>query len=179
MTTTMTIQCPNCGTPNQATVENLIDLTRNPALKNALLSGRLNTIQCTNCGVPSAVAAPLLYHDPGKELLISFVPMELNLPKEQQDRVVGDMLKELTDSIPKESFKGYMFQPKQALTMQGLVEQILHGDGVTQEMMDEPSDRPSGLIEELLQAGPEKLDDFDSDITMPRLTPSFSRQRWQ
>ena len=159
MTTTMTMQCPNCGTPNQATVENLIDLTRNPALKNALLSGRLNTIKCANCGVPSAVAAPLLYHDPGKELLISFVPMELNLPKEQQDRVVGDLLKQLTDSIPKESFKGYMFQPKQALTMQGLVEQILEADGVTQEMMNAQRNTVK-LVEELLHAGPDKLDDL-------------------
>ena len=136
MTTTMTIQCPNCGTPNQAAVENLIDVSRNPVLKNALLSGRLNTIRCSNCGTPSTVAAPLLYHDPGKQLLISFMPIELNLPKDQQDRIVGDLLKELTASIPKESFKGYMFQPKQALTMQGLIEQILAADGVTQAMMD-------------------------------------------
>lgn len=167
MTTTMTIQCPNCGTPNQAAVENLIDVSRDPALKNALLSGRLNTIRCSNCGTPSTVAAPLLYHDPGKQLLIAFLPMELNLPKDQQDRIVGDLLKELTASIPKESFKGYMFQPKQALTMQGLIEQILAADGVTQEMMDAQRNTVK-LIEDMLHAGPDKLDTVieahDADI---------------
>src|SRR5690606_30631988 len=121
MASRMSIQCPNCGQPNPAVVENLIDVSRQPALKNALLSGRLNTVRCANCGTASTVAAPLLYHDAGKELLISFVPVELGLSREQQDRVIGDLLKRLTASIPKESFKGYMFQPKQALTMQGLV----------------------------------------------------------
>lgn len=155
--TKTTIQCPNCGTPNQADVENLIDVTRNPALKNALLSGRLNTVRCTNCGTISTVASPLLYHDPSKEMLISFVPMELNLPKEQQDRLVGDLLKQLTASIPNEAFKGYMFQPRQALTLQGLVDQILEADGITKEMMEDQR-KTVQLIERLMNAGPDQLD---------------------
>ena len=167
MASRMSIQCPNCGQPNPAVVENLIDVSRQPELKNALLSGRLNTVRCANCGTASTVAAPLLYHDAGKELLISFVPVELGLSREQQDRVIGDLLKRLTASIPKESFKGYMFQPKQALTMQGLVDQILEKDGITKEMMEEQR-RTVNLIEKMMQAGPEKLDDLirqhDSEI---------------
>jgi hypothetical protein len=157
MTTRMTIQCPNCGQPNQAMVENLIDVGQNPALKNALLSGQLNSVRCASCGVVSTVAAPLLYHDPQHELLISFVPMELGLPREQQDRVIGDLLKELTARLPQGAFKGYMFQPREALTMQGLVEQLLQADGVTPEAMAAQREVVR-LIEQLMQAGPNQTD---------------------
>lgn len=157
MTTQMSIQCPNCGQPNEANIENVIDVARTPGLKAALLSGQLNTVRCSNCGVASTVAAPLLYHDPGNELLISFVPVELALTKEQQDRAIGDMLKALTGSLPKESFKGYMFQPRTALTMQGLIEQILQADGVTPEMMQEQQ-RAIELIEALLGTEPDQLE---------------------
>jgi hypothetical protein len=34
-------------------------------------------------------------------MLVSFVPVELALSKDQQERAVGDMLKTLTGSIPK------------------------------------------------------------------------------
>ncbi len=157
MTTRMTIQCPNCGQPNEATIENIIDAGQNPNLKSALLSGRLNTVRCSNCSVVSTVAAPLLYHDADKELLISFVPVELALPKAQQDKVIGDLLKSLTSSIPQQAFKGYMFQPRQALTMQGLVDQILQADGITPEVM-EAQRQTISLIENLIQAGPDQLE---------------------
>jgi hypothetical protein len=155
----MTIQCPNCGQPNQAVVENLIDAGQQPQLKAALLSGRLNTVRCPACGVTSTIAAPMLYHDADKQLLISFVPMELAMPKDQQDRVIGDLLKQLTRNIPKESFRGYLFQPKHALTMQGLVDQILQADGVTPDMI-EGQRQIIRLIEQLLQADPTQLDDL-------------------
>ncbi len=157
MTTRTMIQCPNCRQPTEAVLENLIDVSTNPALKSALLSGRLNAVTCASCGVTSMVAAPILYHDAENELLISFVPMELGMPQEQQDRVIGDLLKELTSSIPKENFRGYMFQPKNALTLQGLVEQILQADGVTPEMM-EAQRQTVALLEQLMQAGPDQLD---------------------
>ncbi len=170
MPTRMTIQCPNCGQPVPAVVESLLDVGQQPALKSALLSGRLNAVQCPNCGVVSTVAAPLLYHDASKELLVSYVPMELGLPRDQQDRVIGDMLKELTRSIPKESFKGYLFQPRQALTLQGLVDQILEKDGITKEMMDAQR-QTVRLLEQMMQAGPDRLDDMirqhDSEIDGP------------
>ncbi len=159
MANRMTIQCPNCGQPNDVAIENIVDVTHQPELKSALLGGRLNVLRCSNCGMMSSVAAPLLYHDASKELLIAFVPMELNLPRDQQDRIVGDLLKELTASIPKESFKGYMFQPRQALTLQGLTEQILEADGITKEVI-EGQRQTVRLIEEMLQAGPDRLDDM-------------------
>lgn len=154
--TRTTIACPNCHQPVNAMVENLIDVGQDPEAKVRLLTGRTNSVQCPNCGVTSTIAAPLLYHDPEKLLLISFMPMELNLPKDQQERLMGDLMRELTSSIPKEQVKGYLFQPRGALTMQGLVDQILQADGVTPEMM-EAQRATMRVIESLLQATPDTL----------------------
>lgn len=149
--TRMTIACPNCRQPINAVVENLIDATQDPEAKIRLLTGRTNTVQCPNCGVTSTVAAPLLYHDGNKQLLISYLPMELGMPKEQQERVIGDLMRELTGQLPKDGIKGYLFQPRQALTLQGLVDQILQADGVTPEMLEAQRETVR-LIETLMQA---------------------------
>jgi len=149
--TRTTIQCPNCGQPINAIVESLINVDSDSEAKARLLTGRTNSVQCSNCGVVSTVAAPILYHDGSKELLISYMPMELNLPKPQQEKAIGDLMRELTSNIPKESIKGYLFQPRQALTMQGLVDQILQADGVTSEMMDAQRSTIR-LVETLMQA---------------------------
>jgi hypothetical protein len=152
----MTVQCPNCRQPINAVVETLIDVARDPEAKNRLLSGRTNTIQCPNCGTPVTVAAPILYHDASKQLLISYVPMELNLSKDGQEKAVGELMRELTGALPKEAIKGYMFQPRGALTMQGLIDQILQADGVSPEMMEEQRAR-ARLIETFLRADDDQL----------------------
>ena len=137
----MNIQCPNCGQPFNAVIETVIDAGQEPQAKARLLSGQATTARCPNCGSPVTVAAPILYHDASNELLLVHVPMELNLPKPQQEKMVGDLMRELTSRLPKEAMKGYLFQPKQALTMQGLIDQVLQAVGVTPEMMDAQRER--------------------------------------
>ena len=156
MSTNRTIQCPNCGQPINATVDNLINVAANPEAKGRLLTGRLNSVQCPHCNVVSTIAAPVLYHDAEKELLISFVPMELGLPKEQQEKAIGDLMRQLTSQLPQGGMKGYLFRPREALTMQGLVDQILEADGVTPEMMEAQRARIR-LVETLLQTPPDQL----------------------
>lgn len=151
-----TIQCPRCGTPVTAIVESLIDVTSDPEAKIRLLNGRINTVQCPQCGTPSTIATPLLYHDASKELLITYIPMELGMPKDAQEKAVGDLMRQLTSQLPQEAMKGYLFQPKQALTMQGLIDQILQADGVTPEMMEEQKER-GRLIQMFVQTPDEQL----------------------
>ncbi len=150
-----TIQCPNCGRPFTAAVESVIDPSLDPEAKVRLLSGQANTLRCPNCGTPVTVAAPILYHDASKELLIAFVPMELNLTKDQQEKAIGDLMREL--KLPQQAMKAYVFQPRRALTMQGLVEQVLQADGVTPEMMEQQRARVR-LIEMLMQTPDEQLE---------------------
>jgi hypothetical protein len=147
-----TIRCSNCGQPYAAVVRNVVDVAKDPQGKALLLAGQLNTSQCPNCGTVNALSVPLMYHDASKELLVALVPMELNMNKDQQERVVGDLMK----ALPKENFKGYMFNPKRALTMQGLMELVLQADGVTPEMMEEQRKRVS-LIQDLVEASDEDL----------------------
>jgi hypothetical protein len=165
--TQTTIQCAQCGQPVRATVNTVIDAAQDPQAKINLLSGRLNVAVCPNCGAPNTVLTPILYHDPSKELLLSYVPMELGLPKDAQEKMIGDMMRELTSQLPQGSFKAYLLQPRQALTMQGLVDQVLQADGVTPEMMEAQRNRVR-LVEQFLQAQendlPELVRQYDDQI---------------
>jgi CpXC protein len=130
------IQCPNCRQPFVATVEQLIDGSADRNAKMRLLSGRTNNVTCPSCGYSFMIATPLVYHDASKELLVIHMPMELNLPREEQERMIGSMTKAIVNSIPQENRKGYLLMPKSALTLQGMIELILEKDGVTKEMLD-------------------------------------------
>ena len=153
MQPTSTLRCSSCGQPINARVYSYIDVQKEPQAKAALINQQLNRFQCPNCGNVTSVSAPVLYHDPAKELLVSFVPMELNFSKDQQERVIGDLMKQL----PKENFKAYMFSPKRTLTMQGLIELVLGADGVTPEMINEAKER-SALVQSFVEANDEELD---------------------
>jgi hypothetical protein len=69
------------------------------------------------------------------------------------------MMRDLTSQLPQGSIKGYMFQPRQTLSMQGLVDQILQADGVTPEMMEEQRARVR-LVEMFVQSPEENLPDL-------------------
>ncbi len=127
------IRCSNCGMQFPTHVYSYIDAVQEPRAKALLLSGQINNAPCPSCGNLNNLMTPLLYHDSTKELLIALVPMELNLTKDEQERTIGQMM----NRLPKENFKGYMFNPRRSISMQGLVEQILEADGVTKEMIEE------------------------------------------
>lgn len=150
------VTCPRCGNRFEGVANSLIDPQVNPQLKADLLGGRLNAAQCPNCGTVSNVMTPLVYHDASKELLITFVPFELNLPKDRQEKFIGDMMREITQRLPKDSPKGYLFRPREALTLQGMIDQVLEADGVTPQMM-EAQKAKMRLAETLAQASPDTL----------------------
>ncbi|MEZ4666794.1 MAG: CpXC domain-containing protein [Anaerolineae bacterium] len=154
-----TIQCVQCRQPFRATVQSVIDVAENPQAKIALLGGNSNIFPCPNCGTPNTVLTPVLYHDASKELLISYVPIELGLPKDAQEKAIGELMREITANLPQGGFKAYMLQPRSALTMQGLIDQILQADGVTPEMMQAQRDRVK-LVETMIQSPPDLLPDL-------------------
>ncbi|MCU0475356.1 MAG: CpXC domain-containing protein [Anaerolineae bacterium] len=152
MQSTSTIRCSNCGQPIQARIVSFLDAQKEPALKAQLVNQQLNRVQCSACGTVNTVAVPLLYHDGGKELLVAMVPMELNVTKDQMERIIGDLMK----MLPRENFKGYMFSPKRALTMQGLIEMVLQADGVTPDMINDAKARTQ-LVQQFVEASDEEL----------------------
>src|SRR5512134_2254074 len=145
------INCPNCRQPITADVNQLFDVGTEPRAKQLILSGAFNLALCPNCGYQGNLATPLVYHDPEKELLLTFFPPELGLPINEQERVIGPLIKQIMDRLPAEKRKGYLLNPVPNLTYESMMQLILSKDGITPEMLKEQQDRVS-VIERLLQA---------------------------
>ncbi len=145
------VQCPNCRTSFTAEVHRIIDVSKDPSLKQQLLAGQLNMATCPSCGMPIALAAPILYHDPSKEFLGVFVPAQANLTNLEQQQRIGELTNALMNSLPPEQRKAYLLQPKQFLTLESLVDAILEADGITREMREAQRERLH-LLQRLVQA---------------------------
>jgi len=161
------VRCPNCKGPVQAALEQLIDVGEDPSAKARLLSGSLNTVRCPACGFEGALAAPLVYHDASKELLLTYIPVELGLRKDDQERMLGQLINQVVNHLPPVKRKAYLLQPQAILTQQGLVERVLAADGVTKEQLDAQRARLR-MFEDLLRMPESELKAFveahDADL---------------
>ncbi len=149
------LTCPVCGALIQAQVHHLVDVGQDPSLKERLLRGRINAARCANCGGEGIIAAPLIYHDPEKELLLVFIPPELDLPEEERQRIIGDVTNLLLSTLPPEKRKGYLLLPRQLLSYQGLLDAVLEAEGIPPEVLERQRQRLA-LIERLRQALPDE-----------------------
>lgn len=143
------ITCPQCGTPFQARVYNVVDARQHPHLKEQLLSGRLNVVTCPACGTQGALMAPLAYHDPDKELLVLFIPSALNLPMEEEERLAGQLTNAVMNAVPPEARKGYFLNPKRVMTLESLIETVLEAEGVDREALRRQHERIQLLLKML------------------------------
>jgi hypothetical protein len=151
------INCPNCRQPITADIEQLFDVGQDPATKQRLLSGAVNIAQCPNCGYQGALATPMVYHDPQKELLLTFFPPDLNMKMEEQERLMGPLLNKVVNNLPQEQRKAYLLRPQAVLTMQGLIERVLEADGITKEMIQAQQKRLN-LIQRLIGQSEETIE---------------------
>jgi hypothetical protein len=135
------VNCPNCRQPVVADVSQLFDAGVDPQAKQMLLTGAYNIVQCPSCNYQGNLSTPLVYHDPEKELLLTYFPPELGLPINEQERIIGPLITQVMNSLPQEKRKAYLLRPQTMLTMQTLVEKILEGDGITKEMIQEQQKR--------------------------------------
>lgn len=145
------ISCPRCHQPIVADVEQLFDVGANPDLKQKFLSGNFNLVNCPHCGYQGPVSTPLVYHDPDKELLLTYFPPELGLPLNEQERLIGPLITQVVNHLPPEKRKAYLFRPQTMLTQQLMIEKVLEGEGITHEMMEESQARLN-LLQRLLSA---------------------------
>ncbi len=79
---------------------------------------------------------PFLYHDPQKELLLCFIPLELEMNEMKRQELIGTLTNELISSMPQERRKGYLLQPKIFFDLQRMADEILKADGITQEELE-------------------------------------------
>lgn len=154
MAQTQTI-CPKCRQPVLVEVQQLFDLTQDPTAKQKLLSNAVNLMHCPSCGYQGILPIPLVYHDPDKELLLTFFPPDLNTPVNEQEKQIGPLINRIMDNLPQEKRKAYLLQPKSMLTYQSLIEKILEADGITKEML-EAQQKKIRLLEKLLSTPKEE-----------------------
>lgn len=132
---TAPITCPKCGNRFVSPVLTIIDVGQHPDLKSLFLSGQVNIAVCPQCGNAGMLSAPIVYHDPGKELLFTFMPTGVGVPETGQERLIGDLTNQVISSLPAEMRKGYLLRPRSFLRLEGMVEAILEADGITPEML--------------------------------------------
>jgi len=130
------VTCPSCGNRFVSPVLTIIDARQNPEAKAMFLSGRINVAACPQCGHAGLLNTPIVYHDPDKELLLTYVPAELGLPEIEQQRVIGDLTNRVMSHLPPEQRKGYLLRPQSFLRIEGMRESILNADGITPEMLE-------------------------------------------
>ncbi len=145
------MSCPRCRQPLVAEVEQLFDVGTDPEAKQRFLSGNINMANCPNCGYQGPLSTPIVYHDPDKELLLTYFPPELGLPVNEQERLIGPLITQAVNRLPAEKRKAYLFRPQTMLTQQLMIEKVLEGEGITREMM-EASQQRLNLLQRLMSA---------------------------
>lgn len=154
------VNCPRCRTPIQADVEQLFDLNIDPQAKQRLLSGGVNVVNCPTCGYTGNVSVPIVYHDPDKELLLTFFPPDMGTPVNEQERMIGPLINRVVDRLPAEKRKAYLLRPQAMLTFQTMIDRILEADGITKEMIEEQEQRLNLLRRLLSTSTPEAREEI-------------------
>jgi hypothetical protein len=139
-----------------ANIQQVFDLNQDPQDKERLLSGQVNMAVCQACGYQSAIGIPLVYHDPEKELLLTYFPSEMGVSINEQEKIIGPLINQVVGRLPMEMRKGYLFTPQSMLTYDTLIEKILEADGITKEMLQDQENKLS-LLKRLLTAADDSI----------------------
>ncbi len=91
---------------------------------------------------------------------MTFFPPEVGLPANEQEKLIGPLIKQVSDRLPAEKRKAYLLTPKTMLTIQGLIETILEADGITREMIQEQQNQIK-LLQQLMTTPEEKRIEID------------------
>ncbi|MDO9546467.1 MAG: CpXC domain-containing protein [Pelolinea sp.] len=142
--------CPRCQQPVLVDVQQVFDMGNDPLAKQKILSNASNFLQCHSCGFQGMLPVPIIYHDPDKELLLTFFPPDLHTPVNEQEKQVGPLINKILNDLPQERRKAYLLQPKSMLTFQTMIEKILEADGITKEMLEDQQKKIK-LLEKLIQ----------------------------
>ena len=144
------MMCPRCRQPLMAEVEQLFDVGQDPNAKQRFISGNFNLANCQKCGYQGPLSTPIVYHDPDKELLMTYFPPELGMPVNEQERMIGPLIKQALNKLPPEKRKAYLLRPQTMLTLQSMIDKVLEGEGITREMM-EASQARLNLLQRLIR----------------------------
>ena len=164
------VNCPRCKQRISAKLEQILDVAADKDIKQRLLAGSINIIDCPLCSFHGMAATPFIYHDPEKELLLTYTPAELNIPLPEKEKLFGALTRTIVSGIPSDKRKAYLLQPKEMFSIEGLKTTILNSDGITNEMIEQQRSRmdllqtlistPQEMLPDLIKERDEELDDL-------------------
>ncbi len=184
------VTCPQCNRNFVVSIQTIIDVGEEPELKEKLLRGELNYAECPECGAGGVISTPLLYHDPEKELLISFIPPQLDMSADEREELTGRLINSVMNNLPEEERKGYFFQPKTALSLESFYDMILEADGISREVLRAHRERVQ-LIDRLMAAREDEKEldrlvqenrdqlDYEFFLTLSNLTEAYEGEEAQ
>jgi hypothetical protein len=152
-----TVTCSACGTKFQTPIEQILDVRIDPEAKRRLLNGNVNLTACPACGAVARLNLPFVYHDPEKEVVLLYLPIESGRSEVERQKYAGNLTRQLMDSLPSEERKGYLFQTETFINMETLIRRVLELEGVTEEDM-EHTQKQQEFFRNLVQASPEMWD---------------------
>ena len=117
-------------------VHTVVDVGQEPELKEQFLRGELNHAKCPKCGTGGLLNTSLLYHDPDKSLLLAYVPADLGLSAQDQERTIGSLVNAVMNETLAEKRKAYFFSPRTVLTYDGLFEAVLEAEGFDKNVLE-------------------------------------------
>ena len=164
------VTCPRCKQRISAQIEQVLDTAVDKEVKQRFLSGNINIIDCPVCSFHGMATTPIVYHDPEKELLLTYTPAELSLPLLEKEQMLGALTHTIVNRIPSDQRKAYLLQPKEMFSIEGLTTTILNSDGITNEMIEDQRSKmdllqtlistPEEMLPNLIKERDEDLDDL-------------------
>jgi ribosomal protein S27E len=86
------IRCPKCAHEQQVELFDAINVTIEPALREALMRNQLNAVTCAGCGFTFQVHKPLLYHDAKRKFMIYWLPIPDGAEEAGEQQFAGVLL---------------------------------------------------------------------------------------
>ena len=86
------IRCPKCAHEQQVELFDAINVTAEPALREALMHNQLNTVTCAGCAFVFQVHKPLLYHDTARKFMIYWLPVPDGAEETGEQQFAGVLL---------------------------------------------------------------------------------------
>lgn len=86
------ICCPQCAHQDEIELFDSLNVSEDPTLRDQLMGNRINAVTCQSCGFEFRVDKPLLYNDPGHNIMIYWIPTSLD----QHDKGVADFRRTMT-----------------------------------------------------------------------------------
>ena len=142
------MSCPRCRQPIVAEIEQLFDVGADPEAKQRFLSGNFNVANCPSCGYQGPLSTPVVYHDPEKELLLTYFPPDLGIPVNDQERLIGPFITQVMNKLPAEKRKASM--PPDWIPLITMITRNL-GDKVEIRIQDNGTGMPESVKEKIFQ----------------------------